>query len=322
MDHGRIRGPHRSILDAETIDLVRRNYAEVFPHVSVWYTHVADLVLLGFNDAERALDVTALEERFAWPDFAAGLKRAGIESIPELLAKELLPLDTLNASKREGPLHTLRHPRLSDMAARAFFVGSDAVLPKLATPEAAEIGFRNSMLRRYAGGQSAPSPDDVSEAAVRVTCYLNLLPECATLLAHWRRVVPESERRDQLLMDLRSKSQDPQALSEKKLKTLEILFGGRPLMKLDGRQSLARAQRISRLFLRHYHPAVPFDRDVLRAAWRECTDVNCDAARRRFEAELGKIDVPDRGDRTRRGSGAGNRKLDTNTEAEPQTPSQ
>ena len=138
---------HLYALDSETVELILRNYVAVFPHVSIWVTQPNDILLLGLDAPERALDLEALESRFDRPDFAAGMKRAGIDSFPALLSRELLPLGTLNAADLDGPLHTLRHPRLSDLAARAFVVGKDANLPKFPTPESATIGARHHRLR-------------------------------------------------------------------------------------------------------------------------------------------------------------------------------
>ena len=45
--------------DDEVVALVLRTYASVFPNISVWYTYGADMLLLGFNRVDRALDVEA-----------------------------------------------------------------------------------------------------------------------------------------------------------------------------------------------------------------------------------------------------------------------
>jgi SAM-dependent methyltransferase len=66
---------HLYELDVETVELVLRTYASVFPHVSVWYTMASDLLLLGFDRPEHALDVGAIEERFRRPDFADRARR-------------------------------------------------------------------------------------------------------------------------------------------------------------------------------------------------------------------------------------------------------
>jgi hypothetical protein len=296
---------HLYALNVETIELILRNYAAVFPHVSVWGTQPRDLLLLGFDAPERALDLATLTSRFERPDFAAGLKRAGIESIPALLSRELLPLGTLHASDLDGPFHTLRHPRLSDMAARGFMIGSGAVLPKFPTPESAEIGSQNALLRLYAGGEKGPLPEEISEIAVREMVKLNLGAELATLVADRWREDPGSEALNALITELRSRSVSNNPITDQKLRILGRLFGGQPLMNLEGPRSLMRAKRISQFYLTHYHHAVPFDRGVLRAAWGNCSAEGCRRAQDQFEKQLGKLDAPKRGDVPRQRSGAG-----------------
>jgi predicted membrane-bound spermidine synthase len=297
---------HLYALDSQTIDLILRNYAAVFPHVSVWITQPRDILLLGFNSPKRALDLASLESRMERPDFAAGLKRAGIESIPGLLSRELLPLGTLHASDLEGPFHTLRHPRLSDLAARAFMAGNSVALPKLLTPESAEIGSRNSLLRRYVGGGKGPLPEEISAIAIKQLIKVQLAAEFATLLADWQRATPRSEASDKQFTELRRNSSLGGMVSDQKLVALERLFGERPLVALEGPRSLARAKRLSSLYLTHYHYAVPFDRGVLRGAWGNCSAKGCRNAQDQIEKRLGKIDVPRRRDRSGRRAGPGN----------------
>jgi hypothetical protein len=296
---------HLYALDTETIELILRNYAAVFPHVSVWGTQSRDLLLLGFDAPERALDLATLTSRFERSDFAAGLKRAGIESTHALLSRELLPLGTLHASNLDGPLHTLRHPRLSNMAARAFVIGNDATLPKFATPEGAKIGSQNSLLRRYVGEQEGSLPGEVSEIAVREMVKLQLPAEAVALLADWWRVDPESEALSSLLTELRKKPLFGNQVTDEMIASVGVLFGGRSLMNLKGARSLVRAKRLSNLYLTHYHHAVPFDRGVLRGAWGNCSAKGCEEARRQAELHLGKIGAPRRREAPRRRSGAG-----------------
>ena len=296
---------HLYSLDTETIELILRNYAAVFPHVSVWITQPKDLLLLGFDSPERALDLASLESRFERPDFAAGFKRAEVKSIPDLLSRELLPLGTLHAANLDGPLHTLRHPRLSDMAARTFVVGNDATLPKFPTAESAKIGSQNSLLRRYAGVEKGPLPEEISEIAVDVMYKLQLINDAATLLADWRRSDPRSKSMNARLAKFRSNRSIGGSFSDQLLAGLGTLLGGQPLMYLEGPRSLARAKRISRSYQRYYHYAVPFDRGVLRIAWGNCSVEGCSQAQEEFEKQIGKIAAPRRGELPRRRSRAG-----------------
>jgi hypothetical protein len=194
---------------------------------------------------------------------------------------------------------------LSDMAARAFVIGNDAKMPKFPTPESAEIGSQNSLLRRYVGGGKGPLPEEISEIAVRELFKVKHIAGIMSLLADWRRVDPSSETLNALLTELRSKPSARGLIIGENFALLGRLFGGQPLRNLEGPRSLARAKRLSTFYLTHYYHAVPFDRGVLRAAWGNCSVQGCGRVRDHIEKQLGKIDAPRRGDFLRRGSGAG-----------------
>jgi SAM-dependent methyltransferase len=279
---------HLYELDVETVQLVLRTYVSVFPHVSVWFTMGPDLLLLGFDRPDRALDVGALEERFRRPDFAAGFERVGIEEFPALLAHELLPLGTLHATVLDGELHTLRRPILSHQAARAFFRGRTATLPRFATLAGARVGWQNSLLRRYSGGSPRePLPEPVLAAATGETCRRTQHAACATLLARGKRDYPESARLGASLERWRSKA--PSMLKNESLTEIGVLFGGGRIDDLPGDTPLDRARQSSMLFLQHYHHATPFDRRVLRVLWNRCTAEPCEEARHRVEERLGRF---------------------------------
>jgi predicted membrane-bound spermidine synthase len=272
--------------DRPVVELVLRTYAAVFPHVSVWYTEHNDVMLIGALRTDRALDVRALEERFGHDDFRAGFARVGIEGFGALLAHELLPMDTLHAAKLEGPLHTLRHPLLSDQAARAFFRGDEADLPKYADPESARVGARNSLVRLYAGEGGIREP--LLEEVTRETCGLNRTAECATLFAAWKRDYPRSERLSAALADLRRDFPDEPELKDDNLDRLIPLFGAGANVAAAARP-LIRANRVSQRFLYYYHYPVPFDRRVLENVWSHCKLPLCEEPRRRIEAQVGPL---------------------------------
>jgi spermidine synthase len=272
--------------DVSVVSLVLRTYAQVFPRVSVWFALGSDLLLLGFDREDRALDVQALEERFARPDFAAGFGRVDIASFSQLLAHELLPLGTLHAAPLPGEVHTLRHPILSDLAARAFYRGRHASLPPVLTPAHERVSQENSLLQRYLRSGRAPW-EDVLEAALRETCRFSRSEECATLAARWSHDAPDSPRLAAALESVRNSPGG--GVPRQRIARLSVMFGG-PLPEVPEGRALARARRLTELFARNYHHAVPFDRRVIAAAWGDCRGPRCDEQRRVLEERYGILD--------------------------------
>ena len=246
-----------------------------------------DLLLLGFDEPGRALDVRRSGARFVRPDFAAGFRRVGIDSFPALLAHELLPLGVLHAVELAGPVHTLRHPILSYRAARAFFAGQEAPLPPTAQPAAAARGARSSLVRRYVAWRRNRLPEAARERIVRETCT-HQGAACVALLAHWTHEVPHSALRDRLVLAIR---RHPIISKKTPLELVE------PLSRLfadtgTGPVSVEEALRASDLFARYYHHAAPFSDEALAAIWRRCVSdpaqrERCLAARDQARRSLG-----------------------------------
>jgi predicted membrane-bound spermidine synthase len=266
--------------DVEIVELVLRTYASVFPHVSVWFAQGVDLLLLGFDRPARALDVHALAERFQRPDFRAGFARVRIESFPQLLSHELLPLGTLHAEALEGELHTLNHPILSYKAARAFFRGQGATLPRYMSARQARVSARNSLLRRYAGGGGS-IPQEILEAAASETCRLGRIPDCGTLLARWATDHPNSQRFQAVLTELwQAQGAGANSLiAPAHIGRLQVLFSAQ-LSEVDPKMALKRAESVTNRFVNNYHHAVPFNSRVLDVAWRACWEEECEERRR------------------------------------------
>jgi hypothetical protein len=253
----------------------------------VWYTQGSDLLLLGFDGSDHPLDVPKIARRFEQQDFAAGFARAGIDDLPSLFAHELLPLGVLNAASLKGPVHTLHRPILSDMAARAFFVGRRANLPKYPGLAGARIGRRNSLLRRLTKSMTPAEYEHALEAATRETCARGRGAECATLLTRWRQAGEQGGVGD-YLRELRRESPAADGLKESNLRRIEVLLAGRPRRVIEGR-SLPRAKVLSDTFMRHYHYAEPFDRRALTIAWDQCRNDGCAEAREHLEDRIGSL---------------------------------
>jgi predicted membrane-bound spermidine synthase len=274
---------HLYEINVEIVELVLRTYASVFPHVSVWYAMGADLLLLGFDRPDRALDVGALETRFAREDFAAGFARVGIERFPQLIAHELLPLGTLHAVASEGPVHTLRHPILSHRAARAFFRGREGALPLYLSRKHLEVSQRNSLLRRYAGDGDR-YPEEVLEAAAREACRFRRVEECVTFFARWAHDYPESPRQQAALADARVGLARRASLTAESIGAIQSFFDGDargPALGLKG------AERLTDRFTAYFNHAAPFDERALGHIWNRCRGRGCGEARRQVWKALG-----------------------------------
>jgi hypothetical protein len=252
--------------------------------------------LVAFDRPDRALDTAALEARFRRPDFSAGFERVGIRNFPALLAHEQIPLGTLQAADLTGELHTLLHPILSHRAARAFFRGNAAAIPRYVTPRSAHIGAQNSLLRR-ATERDGQIPEETIERVAREACRIGFAIDCATVFAAWKHDYPDSPRFSDALAWARglSKQGDPWSvnksgvetmLTEARLASLVRLFGGGRAITA---RAPAQAKKLTMDYVRHFNYAFPFDRGVLEAAWRRCTAPPCAAAVRRAEEKLGPL---------------------------------
>jgi hypothetical protein len=250
-----------------------------------------DLLLLGMDRSDRALDVRALEARFRQPDFAAAFGRVKIDRFPQLLAHELIPLGTLHAEELEGPIHTVRRPLLSDLAARAFFVGSQ--VPRVGpfmSENHQKVSAMNSLLRRYAGGDEV-LPGEIFEILAREVCRFERARDCSAVIARWSVDHPDSALWRATLSSLRKvgRSGNPN-LSSPRLERLRALYGGRIIPSRDAAPVHVEARRATELFLNHYHHVIPFDRGVLEEVWGRCNGEECDAERAQFEGMLWGLD--------------------------------
>jgi hypothetical protein len=277
--------------DREVVNLILRTFASVFPRASVWYTGARDLLLLGMNRSDRALDVRALESRFRRPDFAAAFGRVEIDRFPQLLTHELIPLGTLHAEELEGPIHTLRRPILSDLAARAFFFGGPAArVDPYMSENHQKVSVGNSLLRRYAGGAEV-LPEELFDIAAREMCRFKRVRDCASLVARWALDHPKSDLRRAAFPTLR-KAAPPNSpsLGEGRLANLRALHDGWFIPGEDAAPPLVEARRQTTLFLNHYNHVVPFDRRALEAVWSRCGSEDCEVERARAEELLWGLD--------------------------------
>lgn len=267
-----------------TLELVLRTYASVFDRVAVWYALGSDLLLLGFRDAEATPKLARIAERLVHPDFRAGLARSHIESLETLLAHELVPVGLVSRENLPGEVHTLLHPFLSHQAARAFFVGGDASLPYLPPPPDREpLGLLDTLdrQRRAEDPEGGLWEDDESvERIVRAVCE-SMARRCATLIAYWLHVSPESSRLERILATHRERPKLREHLSHRRLEVLASFFEDGPGRVLPGE-----IVQVVDLYFDYYHHALPFHPDALRATLRSCVSAECARLGREVEHRL------------------------------------
>jgi predicted membrane-bound spermidine synthase len=265
---------HTYEIDRASVEMVLRTYAAVFDRVAVWYSLGPDLLLLGLMP-EANLDLDHVLAGMQRADIRAGMKRVGLESIPQLLAHEVLPLGVVNAASLPGDgLHTLLHPRLADLAARGFFVGHRAELPPAAGPAAAEAGSRHSLLRAWIARQGGLLPD-TRKALVDQLCP-NRPRECASVLGHWYHEEPKSP-------ELAAALEGPgRQVSRERVGRLAVLHGGGP----SGTLGPADARLWTETFADGYYHGLPFAQATLDAIWRRCRGAGCWPAEQAARAAL------------------------------------
>jgi hypothetical protein len=200
----------------------------------------------------------------------------------------------LHAEPLEGSIHTVRRPLLSDLAARAFFVGSQ--VPRVGPFMSAnhqKVSVMNSLLRRYAGGDEV-LPDEIFEISAREVCRFQRVRDCSAIIARWSVDHPNSDRWRATLSSARkaARSRSP-SLSASRLEKLHALHSGRVIPGEDAAPAHVEARRATELFFNHYHHIVPFDRRVLEEVWGDCNGEECEAERAQFEEMLWGLDESD-----------------------------
>ncbi len=276
--------------DDATLALVVRTYASVFENVAVWFTRSNEVLLLGFNSADGYPPLATMRERYARRDLQTGILRCGAPTWEEFAAHEILPPGLL-APEPGRKVHTLRHPILSDIAARAFYSGGDAQLPTLA----GSIDSPDSPGRGLLAQDPAPLGDDALRAITRHVCASARAAECATWHAYWVHRFPDSPLRDGVWRETRSLLGANSETARGLIGRLTGLFRGEAPV-FAGTDAVQAARLTTRLYARHFVHAIPFPRAGLRSAWSRCEQgvsvLACLDARRLAEVQLTAVEAP------------------------------
>jgi hypothetical protein len=185
----------------------------------------------------------------------------------------------------------LRRPILSDLAARAFFLGGPkARVDPYMSEDHQKVSVGNSLLRRYAGGAER-LPEEIFEVAAREMYRFKRVRNCASFLARWSVEHPGSDLWRATLSTLRKTAgaRSPNLTTER-LASLRALYSERLIPGEDAAPPHVEALRVTDLFLNYYSHVVPFDRRVLEEVWARCSGEDCEAARARNEELLWGLD--------------------------------
>ena len=87
-------------------------------------------------------------------------------------------------------------------AARAFFTGGYGQLPVTSQRAPAEVGMRNSLLRRYAAAAGRPAQRDRARRASSRRPVAQAASQCAAMMARWIVDTPRSPVRDRMRSEL------------------------------------------------------------------------------------------------------------------------
>ncbi|HYC57814.1 MAG TPA: fused MFS/spermidine synthase [Candidatus Binatia bacterium] len=260
---------HTYEADEEVVSIILRTFRGVFENTSVWITQKGDLLLLGFNDPHREFDLDRLESRFSQPDFKAPLAKIGIREFGELLASEVLPAGVVSKMELLGPAHTLENPILSDRAARAFFVGHEAPLPRSDHGAAAEAGRRNSLAARYREKTSPPASTAQRVRQAEEICSTRPRSHCSTYFAFWLHSEPESPDLRRIIQMTSQSEAQKHVVEPGLMRKLAMFYGDVPVPQT---MTCEEAMAADRLYARFYSHAIPFRADVLDLLWKACPD--------------------------------------------------
>jgi predicted membrane-bound spermidine synthase len=275
---------HNYETNRESLELVLNTYRQVFERISIWNGKSNDLILLGFDERAPAPTIEKLVQSLSRADFQRQLDAIGIDGISSLLAHEVVPLGVIHEASLPTGLHTLRHPRLSNFAARGFFTGRIAELPTMLNSASVRLGSESSLLRSYAAHFEGGLPDSLRATFVREVCHLHT-KRCAAVLAEWRATDPESTTLQDVISWARQNEIFREELDDGRLQLLTRFFDADNFD--DAPNTYAASRHLTKSFTDYYEYSAPFDIDVLSDAWWRCTgDDRCESFGSRYR-EMG-----------------------------------
>ncbi|MBW2713638.1 MAG: fused MFS/spermidine synthase [Deltaproteobacteria bacterium] len=258
--------------DDATLELVMRTYLEVFERVSIWFVDINDYVILGFNDPAEEVPWEKIHTQFEEPAMREAFDSIGIHALPTLLAHERVPTYTLQHANLSGPIHTIEHPRISDLAARAFYTHGRGKFPFPLSREAVQAGQQHSSLNNYLKWRQAELTEEEWSNMANEICQ-STPHRCAGVFTRWHKAHPNSQV---LQAKLRS-IEDNTAEGGSPREMIEIILALHEPDKIKGQDLSYKGTRaIQALYTRHFDYSAPFDSSILENAWSACSgDERC-----------------------------------------------
>jgi hypothetical protein len=174
----------------------------------------------------------------------------------------------MHAAIPDGPLHTLLHPILSDVAGRAFFRGGSGELPFTGYGEAAKIGHRNSMTSTYFERFADGLPDDQLVEFAHERCRV-AGPQCQILLRRLIQLHPGVDALSEIEVEL---AELDGASSREHLDLAARRLYEDGASSDSGAITAAQALALTDDYMRSYSHGVPYESTALESVWASCRE--------------------------------------------------
>jgi tetratricopeptide (TPR) repeat protein len=266
-------------MDDETFRLVLRTFESTFQDVSIWYSMVADVILIG-TDGTTSFDFTALQERILNPAISEDLKRILITKPTTLLSLQALTTGRVEAYLTEGPLNTEDCPRLEYWAPRTFYINRGVTeLPKF--DERLDIRGGSTLLEKYVDTHTLTDDELLEIGTLHSTGQRGYPPLGYAVLFDYCKNNP----RDHTALDRLADVADLIGHDEESLQYRGALAGKKPerveFLEKYAWQKFSRERKSANAFVR-------FDADESIRLLKKCT-VLCADTVDRYRVRLGDI---------------------------------
>ncbi|MBK9139343.1 MAG: fused MFS/spermidine synthase [Verrucomicrobia bacterium] len=171
------------------LDMVLATFSRVFPHVSVWQCHRADMMLVGSADP-FTVNLDQLIARFHEPAVKRDLSSIQIETPPVLLTHELIsPEHAALVPPPETRIHSDFYPVLEFLAQRDFF--SQRAVSRFRQMDENFSRRPTTLLGAYLRQKPLGADDFLAFARYFLSDQQPFLDLFSSLLARWRQISPD-----------------------------------------------------------------------------------------------------------------------------------